>query len=436
MDTLIEEPARRTPVKRAKYDVVVAGAGPAGLIAAITAARMGSKTLLVERLGFLGGNLTGAGVLNIRTFNDGANQFVIGGVPLEFAQRLQERGMTVGDPRTAPYLRHSLESTKLVAQEMALESGVEMLLHSLIVDVVKSGNAVEGIIIENKSGREAILGSAVVDATGDGDVFARAGAAFEKRERGEIMPLTLTFIVGGLPTPDWPNLITPERYKAVSEAIKKHGSPTPLPGAGIFPLAEPGFAYVNGTRCFADCSDTDDVTKAELEGRRQVHALVAFWREHMPGFRDCYVVSTPAVIGTRESRRVRGLYALSRDDVLAGREFDDRVARGAYKIDVHSGSDGSTRYEDPGSGVSYAIPYRCLIPEKLDGVVVAGRCISVEPQALGSTRAMATCMATGQAAGAAAVLAVREERRLRKLEVGRLQDELRRQGAVLDRPQE
>jgi glycine/D-amino acid oxidase-like deaminating enzyme len=413
--------------------VLVAGSGPAGFVAAIAAARLGAKTLLVERLGLLGGNLTAGGVLNIRQFNDGVNRLVIGGIPLEFARELQRRGRTVGDPQTALYLRHYPETTKLVIQEMLLGAGVNLLLHSPVVAAVTDKETVQGVIVETKSGREAILAKVVVDATGDGDVFARAGAAFDKRPRGEVMPMTMAFILGGLPKDRWPEIMTPDRHEAMQKAIQAHGSPTPLPGAAIFPTAEPGFAYVNGTRCFADCTDADDLTQAEIEGRRQVHALVEFVRRHVPGFGDCYVASTPSVTGTRESRRLRGLYALTRDDVLGARDFEDRIARGAYKIDVHSGRDGATLYEDLPPGTSYGIPYRCLVPEKVDGLLVAGRCLSAEPHALGSTRVMAICMATGQAAGVAAALAAKQGKQPRGLVIAELQDELRDQGAILDR---
>ena len=434
MNGFVQEPARQTPVRRPPLGVAVVGSGPAGFVAATAAARMGAETLLVERLGLLGGNLTAGAVLNIRQFNDGGGRFIIGGIPLEFARLLQQQGRTVGEPQTDPYLRHYPEATKHAIPEMVTESGSKVLLHSPVVEVVVEGDALKALIVENKTGREAILAKVVVDASGDGDVVARAGAAFDQRPAGEVMPMTMAFILGGVPTDQWPQVLTPERYRTLRDAIEKHGSPTPLPGTGMFPMAEPGFAYINGTRCFADCTDADDLTHAELEGRRQVHALVEFLGAHVPGFENCYVAATPAITGTRESRRVRGLYTLTRDDVLTGRDFDDRVARGAYKIDVHSGSDGTTRYEDLEAGTSYSIPYGCLIPEKLDGVIVAGRCISADPDALGSTRAMATCMALGQAAGTAAAMAASEGKLPRDMDVSALQEELRSQGAILDRP--
>jgi len=434
MADCIQEPARSTPIRKPRFDVLVAGSGPAGFVAAVASARMGAKTLIVERLPLLGGNLAAGGVQNIRQFSDGQGRLIIGGIPLEFARELQARGMTVGEPETGPYLRHYPETSKLVIQEMLLESGADIMLHSPIVSVVRDGDAAEGVIVENKSGREAILARVLVDATGDGDVFALAGAAFDQRPKGEVMPMTMAFILGGLPKEDWPEVLTPERYHALKDTTAAHGSPTPLPGAGTFPMAEPGFAYINGTRCFADCTDADDLTAAELEGRRQVHALVEFLRQHVPGFGDCYVASTPAITGTRESRRLRGLYALTRDDVLGVRGFEDQICRGAYKIDVHSGHDGTTRYEDLEPGRSYGIPYRCLIPKKVDGIIAAGRCLSAEPDALGSARVMATCMATGQAAGAAAAMAASKGEQVRELDVACLQETLRQQGAILEGP--
>jgi len=420
----IGEPARRTPVV-AETDVLVAGAGPAGLAAAIGAARTGAKTLLVEKHGFLGGMLTAGSVLNIRQFNDG-KRVIIGGVAGELARRIKNAGGTQHTPAEGSCVRHDPEVTKVAAQEMALEAGVQLLLHTWVAGAVVRDGVTEGLLIENKSGRGALLGRVTVDATGDGDVIWQAGAEFEKSD-GRLQPMTLTFVLGGVEL--WPQTMTAETRSAIKKAVDEGTFPAPRPPA-LFPMWRRAEVYANATRIAGDCTVASDLTNAEVEGRRQVMGILEWLRRNAEGYRNAYLIATGAQVGLRESRRLAGVYTLTREDVLQGRDFPDGIARGAYGIDIHYPGRGAEMVLlEPGR--SYGIPWRCLVPRRLDGLIAAGRCISATHEALGSTRVMATCMAIGHAAGVGAALSALRRTRARDLAVEDIRHALKVQGAVL-----
>ncbi len=420
----IWEEARRTPVA-AEVDVLVVGAGPAGIGAAVGAARAGATTLLVEKHGCVGGMLTAGSVLNIRQFND-KQRLIIGGVGAELAERIKQSGGTQHVPTEGGHVRHDPEITKFVAQELVLEASVRVLLHTVVVGAIVRENVLEGALIENKSGRAGILARATVDATGDGDMIWHSRAEFEKSS-GSLQPMTLTFIMGGVKC--WPETKSDEMRAAVKKALEEDAFPAPRRPA-LFPMWREGEIYANATRIAGDCTDAWDLTRGEIEGRRQVMGLLKWLRENAPGYEDAYLISTGAQVGLRESRRLVGLYALTREDVLGYRDFSDNIARGAYAVDIHyPGRGGEMVYLEPGK--SYGIPYRCLVPQELDGLLAGGRCMSATHDGLGSIRVMATCMATGHGAGVAAALSAKANLSLRSLEVAQLQDALRGQGAIL-----
>jgi len=420
----VSESARQTPIVT-ESDVLVVGAGPAGLGAAIGAARAGADVVLVEKHGCLGGNLTAGSVINIRQYND-FRRVIIGGVGRELANRIREAGGTQSVPEEGTHVRHDPEITKYVAQEMILEAGVRPLLHTLLVGALTQDGALWGVLVENKSGRGAILAHNVVDATGDGDVVYHSGAAFDKDD-AVLQPMTLAFVLGGVSC--WPQQLSPELRRQINAEIKAGTFPTTRPPA-LFPMFRKGEYYANATRIPGDCTNAWDLTRGEIEGRRQMMQLLEWLRNNVPGYEGAFLQSSAPQVGLRESRRLRGLYALTRQDVLEYREFFDAVARGAYAIDIHQRGRGTEMaYLEPGR--SYGIPYRCLVPQTMDGLLAAGRCISATHDALGSVRAMATCLATGQAAGVAAALAARESVAPRGLDIHTLQETLRAQDAIL-----
>lgn len=425
----IEEPLRKVPVVR-HADVVVAGGGPAGFVAAIASARQGARTLLVERYGFLGGGLTAGGVLNIRQFRVAPNRLIIRGIPLEYVRRLEALGGTRNDPALHDYVQHEPELSKWVIQEMVLEAGVDLLLHAWVAGAVRIGDRVDALLIESKSGRQALRAQVFVDATGDADVAHFAGAPCLKGgPKGELQPMTLAFTLSHVKRPPEAAL-TPEGRAAIQAALQAGTYPIPRRGVGLFPMIADDEVYANATRVPGDSTNVEDLTRAEIEGRRQVMALLEFLRRHVVGYEGARLRATAPQIGLRESRRIVGDYTLTKQDVLEGGEFPDGVCRGAYAIDIHHNTPHTTMIPLP-PGQSYGIPARCLMARGLSNLLVAGRCISVDHEALGSVRVMATGMATGQAAGTMAAMAAQRRCSVRDLPIQEVRSALAHADVVL-----
>lgn len=434
------EPARQVPVVD-KVDVLVAGGGPAGLIAGIAAARNGARTLVVERYGFLGGMATNGlvgpvlGILPLYTPGR-----IVGGIPWEMLVRMAGLGGAILGTE-GPYISFDPEVMKYVADRMILEAGVRLRLHSFATAVVPGGDRVDGVILESKSGRQAVLAKVIVDATGDADLAAWAGAPVEKGrpQDGAMQPMTMYFRLGGMRTdllPDPRNIVVDcERVmKTLRQALQA------AVDAGELPIFGGPWALktctvrdhevgVNMVRVYGDATDVLDLTRVEMEARDHVQRFVAFLRQHSPAFRDCYLYDTAPQIGIRETRRVMGDYVLTAEDILASRRFDDGIALGGHIIDIHSlkgTSEQLVRRVDP-----YQIPYRSLLPRDLTNVLVAGRPISATHEAHSSLRVMGTCMALGEAAGTAAALAARANGVPRDVDVAELLRRLRGQGAIV-----
>jgi len=396
--SIIEEPSRRTPVV-AEVDVVVAGGGPAGFVAAIAAARMGMRTLLFERYGFLGGGLTAGGVLNIRPFHVAPGKVLMDGIPLEYVRRLEKLGATRFIPGDYIPVQQDREVSKFVIQEMVLEAGVELLLHSYLVGAMRDKDQVTTVLVENKSGRQAIRGKVFVDCTGDADLAWHAGAPWVKGDaEGNLQPMTLAFAMSHVDRPP-DEATTPQDKKAI------RGTYT---SGGFVPMIAPDEVYANAMHIHADCTDARDLTRAEIEGRREVMRLFDVLRQRAPGYKNARLRYTATQIGARESRRIVGDYTLRAEDVFGLADFDDAVCRGHHPVDVHGkpGQPGVV-YKHLEPGTSYAIPARCLLPQGVDNLLAAGRCISADREALGSSRVTGTCMALGQAAGTIAALAAK-----------------------------
>ncbi|MGQ0548138.1 MAG: FAD-dependent oxidoreductase [Armatimonadota bacterium] len=455
-----------------QWDVVVAGSGPAGLVAAVASARNGARTLLVERYGFLGGNLTAGMLGNFLTFHNMRGQQIVGGIAQEIVDRLVARGGSPGHLRNAygnsytvtPY---DTEAMKAVAIEIAREAGAELLLHTFITDAVVEGRRLRGLQVANKSGLQLVMGQTLVDASGDGDVAALGGAAFEKGrvEDGATMAMTLMFRVANVDTgkvaagvrerPDQ-FILAEDPYIGKSRAevaagirsmedvplltgwfdlvaeAKTRGEFHPNRQRVVLSLSpRPREVYVNSTAVVRyDGTDARQLTAAEVEARQQVQQVFNFLRQYVPGFEDAVLAEVAPGVGVRETRRIIGDYVLTLEDVLEGRSFPDGVAKGAYAVDVHE-PDGTIWHRHVKDGKAYDIPYRCLVPRDVGGLLVAGRCISVTREALGSTRVTAQAMAMGQAAGTAAALVVKEGVEPQALPPAVLRSALKAQGAIV-----
>jgi hypothetical protein len=447
------------------YDVIVAGGGPSGAVAAIAAARNGARTFLFEKHPFLGGSLTAMGVGPMMSFHNPAGRQVVKGIPQEIVDRLTERGASPGHiDDTTTYCStvtpFDAEALKAVLEDMALEAGVTLLYHAQLA-AVACDRGLEGVTLCTKAGLLEFRSKIFIDATGDGDLAFQAGTPFQKGRESDqkTQPMTMNLKVANVDMarvrayieehpddfyrdpndPAWldklrrsPRLSAGGFRKAWEEAKARGEITIPREYLLFFETATPGVVIINTSRIQdLDPNDPFDLTRAEILGRRQCDEIFRFVRKHCPGFENAIRCDGPAQIGVRESRHVRGLYRLTADDLLNQTDFPDAVARGGYPIDIHSpdAAETHTRHLPPDG--SYAIPLRCLLVEKPDNLIIAGRCLSATAEAFAAVRVTPISMAIGQAAGTAAALAVRHQSLPRDVDVPELQQTLRAQGAIL-----
>jgi glycine/D-amino acid oxidase-like deaminating enzyme len=417
-------------------DVLVVGGGNAGCAAALAAARCGARTTLVERYGFLGGTATAAMVGPWMTFHSGSER-IVGGIAQEIVERLVARGASPGHIHDASDYVATItpfdpEVHKALLFELMREAGVHLLLHAYFLEALTADSGrVSGARFATSGGVRELPAALTIDATADASVAASAGVEVRQGdERGRVQPASLMFRLSHVDLaataayvrahPDQMRTSLPpeERtaqtltavaglYDAWRSAQARGDVHVPRELVSFFISPYPDEVTVNMTRVVdIDPLDPDDVTRAEIEARGQVMELLEFFRRDVPGFANARLAATAAQIGIRESRRIVGAYTLTREDVLSAQTFDDAVARSAYPIDIHNPSGSGTTTHRLPAGASYEIPYRCLVPAHVDGLLVAGRCISTTHEALASTRLTPTVMTLGQAAGTAARLAI------------------------------
>ncbi|MFN8377586.1 MAG: FAD-dependent oxidoreductase [Anaerolineae bacterium] len=417
-------------------DVVVVGSGSAGSTAAIASARTGADTLLVERYGFLGGTSTMVLDSFYGFYTPASNAVrVVDGIPWEIVERLYhydaviERPSSYGAGQAATYDPTLL---KVVWEQTALSSGARLRLHTLVLDVLKEDGRITGLIVAGKTGLGIIRGKTFVDASGDADLVWRAGAPFEwaGADGQPAQSLTTTFRLGHVDLKTAKAIKRDElvaRMKAANlsgeyRLPREEGSVHGTPYEGVVVTNMTRVAYVDGT-------DPVELTKAEVEGRKQAMEYTRFLRDQIPGYERAFLMNFSTQIGVRETRRLIGAYRLTREDVLGARRFDDAIAQcGAPIEDHHPGS--GTRWEYVPEGGTYDIPYRALLPVGVSNLVVAGRCLSADHDAHASVRSMGQCMAMGQAAGTAAAIGAKHGTALDTLSVNELQDVLRANGAL------
>ncbi|HEY8475064.1 MAG TPA: FAD-dependent oxidoreductase [Natronosporangium sp.] len=411
-------------------DVAVVGGGSAGCAAAVAAARRGASTLLIEAAGFLGG--TGAAVLDTAYgfYAPGAPDVrVVGGIGWELASRLLDRGQAFERPNTygaGTGVTYEPEALKLAWDELTAEAGVAVLLHATVTAVVRDGSRLIGLVVQTKAGPGLVAARTIVDASGDAEVAWRAGAAVTRPADERVQPMTATFRLGGV---DVEKLSTTELHERLRKAADTYNLPR-LDGS-VHRTLLPGVVHTNLTRVTADPTDPWQLSAAEAEGRRQVAEYVRFLVNEVPGYENAYLIQSSVRIGVRESRRLRGRYLLTREDVLEARDFPDAIARCGAPLEDHAGGETTIWAYVGGeaTGATYGVPYRCLLPVELDNLVVAGRCLSATHDAHASVRSIAQCLALGQAAGTAAALA--PDGAVARQDPAQLRDELRTDGAII-----
>jgi len=410
-------------------EVLVVGGGPAGVAAAVSSGRLGAKTLLVERYGFLGGMAT-AGLVNpfmVSRFPSG--ELIMSPVFREIVDKLKEVGAaSSGKLFGQPHIVFDPEVLKFVLLEHVKEAGVKILFHSLGSGAILKGRKLAGVVLETKSGQVRVFSKVTIDATGDADIAAGSGAPYElgRAKDGLMQPATMNFNIGGVDAGKMP---TREEMDRMFLAAKEAGR-VAIPREKLlwFETVRPGEVHFNVTRIIGiDGTRVEDLTKAEIEGRRQVEEVFGFLKEEVPGFAASYISSVATQVGIRETRRIVADYVLTEDDVLSGKVFKDGIAKCSYPIDIHDPKGVGTTFKLLEK--TYDIPYRCLVPKKVENLLVAGRPISVTHEAFSSTRVMPTCMALGEAAGIAAALSAKKKISPKKVDAGQIREILLKRGA-------
>ncbi len=454
----IHEPAREIPVIR-DVDVCVVGGGPGGLAAAWQAARHGARTLLLESFGFLGGMATAGYVGPMLGLKEvGSERPTAEGIIREFADLMYAMG--AGRPWNehvkSGCIPFEAEIFKYAADRMCEQTGVELLLHTNFVASVVEENKLQAIIVESKSGRQAILAKCFVDATGDADVAYRAGAECTKGRPadGLTMAMGSSFIIGGVKP-----LTSEQREEGIrlmNEARQAglfHVYGVGFGGQGS--VLREGYRCCNMTRFAGDATNVEDLTRGEIYIREQTHRIVNFWREHVPGMEEVHLVATPPMIGIRETRQLVGVQRVTGADVVAGTKRPDAVARCSYWIDIHCPrglanpqglhlcrkscphrecymiQEHLDELPDELYPPDYFdIPYGALVPAKLDNLLVSGRCCSLDYQAMAAARVMIPVMAIGEACGVAAAMAADKNIPPREIDVQALRTALHNAGCI------
>ncbi len=401
-----EQPAFQSrPRKRLRTDVLVCGGGCAGTAAALAAARNGAKVLLVEKAPFAGGIITSVGLPYFDGIADIKDKrIVVRGIALEL---LAKMGVCMADATHTAKHNPTIPNTfqfKILLDQLLRQhrDNLTVLFNSFACEATTSADRITAVTVANKDGLVTIEPRTVIDCTGDADIAAWAGAPFE--QNAEVQPLTLHFRIGNVKN-------SPDLRRKCREALAKAQARGELPhyyGPGVMFLFHDSEVYIHGIRVPANPTDAADLSRAEMQGRADAWTMFQAWKREVPGFEQSYFIEAYPWIGVRESRRIVGQYVLKEDDLMKGKRFDDAIATGCWYLDLHPNrtTSGGANEIEPSKvqPAPYDIPYRALLPQKVENLLVAGRCHSATRGAHASTRVTVTAMAMGEAAGTAAAL--------------------------------
>lgn len=458
----VEEPAKKVPIL-AETEILVIGGGPAGISAALAAARVGAKTILVERYGCFGGVITQAMIGTIAWYRY-AKTVDAGGIALELERRAKKMGATInifgniknkdmlatleqeglivnGDPT---YEVLDTEIFKFLVDEMIQEAGITPLLHCYVTDVIMEGNYIKGVITESKSGRQAIMAKRVIDATGDADIAFHAGAPFRKSPKNELMEVTVNYGCSGInigkflmyvylnpgKIGDWGETQNENAFSTyLVEPFNKAKEAGEIPNDVTIESYWTNYTDTGEITSFngihltnIDPTDVWDLTKAEINGRQRVIWAVNALKKYTPGFKNAKLRTIGASLGTRESRKILGEYIITESDVRNQARFEDSIGICPEFID------GYGIAIMPITGRYFQVPYRIMVPQKVENLLVAGRCVAGDKISHAATRQMCCCIITGQAAGVAGAISIKNQTTCRKVEIAKVQETLKNQG--------
>ncbi len=443
-----------------KTEVLVIGGGAAGFGAAVAAARNGAQTLLIEQAEMLGGMAT-AGLVGpfMTCYNDEPTEQIVKGIFDELCVRTEEKGGAIHPSKVEGMSTYSSyyvkshchvtpflsETLAIVMEDMVLEAGAKILYHVQLCDVLSENGKIAGVIAAMKEGLTRIEASVYIDCTGDADVAYYAGAKCISGDEtdGVMQPVTLFFEVGNIDREKFVGALEEKKAEGrlgipgencwswfIKEAKEKGEWTIDRNEIGNYEQPIKGRWKINTTRiAHIDATNTEEITRAMIEGRKQVQQVVRFMKKYVPGCENIQLLQVASTLGVRETRHIKGKYKLTADDIMERKHFEDAICTFAYAVDIHNSEGGGATFHQVND--YYTIPFRCLVPEKTENLLVAGRCISGTSEAAASYRVIPCCVATGQAAGTAAGLAVRKKERLEQLDMAELQKILIEQGAII-----
>ncbi len=449
-------------MKQLHYELAVVGCGIAGAMAATAAARHGIRVIAIDEAGYPGGALTAMGTGPMMTFHAGETQ-VVRGLPQEMVERLVSRGFSPGHTADSTGYTYSVtpfsaEGMKIVLEEMMMEAGVTLLYHTSVTGADVSDGLLRHVHCFSCGENFTVEAGCFIDATGDGDLFALAGVPFTsgRSSDGKTQPMTMNFKISGVDTDAIRRImdVHPELFPFLEKKPGTEKKAVRLSVSGFreimtqgiqngeitfdrdvvltFETDVPGEMIVNMSRIIGECpTDPLSLTRAEVEGRRQVFQLLSYLRKHVPGYEHARLLFSGPNVGIRSSRQMTGVYTLTAEDILSNRIFEDRIAAFGYPIDIHSSDNAETRSTFLQEGTWYTIPYRCLINRTVRNLMAAGRNISCTFEAQASTRVSPCCAALGEAAGCAAALSAESGKLPDEIDISALQQLLLDEGAFL-----